>query len=177
MKNNKALIAMFLLATILLIAGRHVFFISYMKTQKTMFRVANFKNNLSQTKTIEMGIDDLFKDKNGLVWKEHHKELVVDGKYHEVVFIQKKNNKALVFIIEDAEENHLFETFFSLQKSKTIFFVDLIKILGQLTFLNHTSDYLTVDFSLLKKTILNPLLNLQSFQTQLIKPPKALITM
>lgn len=174
MKDKKGWIALVLLATILLIAGRHAFFMSYMKSQKTLFRAANFKNNLKQTKTVEIALADLFKDKNGLVWKEHRKELVIEGKYHEVVFIQKKKNKVLVFIIEDEKENQLFETFFSLHKSKTNFFVDLIKILGQLTFLKQTTDQLHFTVSYFKKTVQNPLLILKNFQTQLIKPPKAL---
>ncbi|WP_317897014.1 hypothetical protein [Aurantibacillus circumpalustris] len=172
MKLKTTLFSFFLILITLLIAGRFLFFISYIATQKTAFRSELIQHSFKEARTIEVSATDLFQDKNGLVWKENNKELLIDGVYHEVICIKQMGNNVLVSLLEDKEENRLFFSFFSSDKSKTGFVTDFIKILCQLIFLDQAPIKLTEIVSYFKTLSVFHQLILCDFHSEIIKPPK-----
>jgi hypothetical protein len=116
MIKNK-LIGLSLVLIVCLIAFRFVFFISYVRSQKTEFRRTVIANGLHHLKRIEFPAAELYKNKNGFEWKENNRELVIDGKYFEVISVINTDNLSVVLVIEDSEENELFKKYLTLNKT------------------------------------------------------------
>ena len=75
MKIIKSLSPFILLLIIGAISFRFLFFISYIKGQKSDFRKQILSENTKDLKLVKFSNDDVFKNKNGFEWKEHNKEL------------------------------------------------------------------------------------------------------
>ena len=133
MKIIKSLSPFILLLIIGAITFRFLFFISYIKGQKNDLRKQLLSENNTALVEVEFLNSDVFKNKNGFEWKEHNKELVINGIYHEVISIKKYKDHTIVSIIEDKAENTLFKRFFSLNKGIHKDFADLIKLLLNFT--------------------------------------------
>ena len=173
MRHKKSLLSILLILITLVITARFLFFISYISSQKTIFRSELIKHSIAEAKTVELKKTDLFKNKNGYVWKEHNKELAINGVYHEVVCVKLSGDKAFVTILEDKEENRLFLSFFAHNKNKNNFLTDFIKILSNLTFLNHPEFNLKAHNSKPRIFLSFDSVTLSDFHPQLIKPPKS----
>lgn len=133
MKIIKCLSPFILLLIIGAISFRFLFFISYIKGQKSDFRKQILSENTKDLKQVKFSNDDVFKNKNGFEWKEHNKELVINGIYHEVISVKKYKDHTIVSIIEDKAENTLFKKFFCMNKGIHKDFSDLIKLLLNFT--------------------------------------------
>jgi hypothetical protein len=96
----------------LLIGARFVVFKSVIKLQKREFRQLVLKQQHKTYKQVIVSADDLYKDVNGIEWKEQNKEVGIKNVYHEVLSINKEGNNYIVNIIEDKTENELFKNFF-----------------------------------------------------------------
>lgn len=96
----------------LFIAARFTVLRSVVKVQKKQFRKTVLVQQMNELKQITVSADELYKDKKDIEWKENNKEVVLNGKYHEVVSIEKKDGIYVVNIIEDSKENELFKNFF-----------------------------------------------------------------
>ncbi|MBA2611939.1 MAG: hypothetical protein H0U95_08215 [Bacteroidetes bacterium] len=118
------------------ITFRFVFFISYIQVQKSGFREELIMNNTQQLSEIKFTAADIYISKNGFEWKEKNKELLINGKYHEVISVTKVNDHFVVKIIADKTENKLFEKFFALNKNAQKGYVDLVKLLLSFNYLN-----------------------------------------
>lgn len=171
MKKKRRLISLFLILIFLLITGRFLFFISYIKSQKPIFRSQLIQQNLSSVKPIKIDAKDLYSNSNTMQWKEHNKELVIHGIYHEVISIKKLANSVLVFVIEDEEENQLFEKYFSLNKSRSSFILELLKLLTYLTYIQNPSFILNSPAFTDKNKTNTLQFILNQFKMKLIKPP------
>ncbi|MFO0322594.1 MAG: hypothetical protein ACK504_09230 [Bacteroidota bacterium] len=111
----------------LLVASRFMVFCSVVNAQKKQFRQTTLLQQKTELKQIAFRDNELYNDVKGVEWKENNKEIVLNGKYYEVVSIEKKVGIYVVNIIEDTKENELFEFFFKNTERK-----------GELT------DYLTL---------------------------------
>lgn len=111
-----------MLGVTLFVALRFAVLHSVVKIQKKQFRHTALMQQKSEWITLTFNSEELYKDTKGVEWKENNKEIVINGKYHEVVSIEKKNGKYCVNIIDDRKENELFRDFF-----------DKIEKKGQLT--------------------------------------------
>ncbi len=98
---------------LLILCLRFVIFETYISTHKQRFRIEALQRNEKAVKTLAVPLHELYKDFGGIEWKDQNRELVVNGKYHEVLHVEKRGQDALVFIIEDTEEDLLFAEFFS----------------------------------------------------------------
>lgn len=112
MRHIKHITPLLLLAIMLFVGARFVVFKSVIKLQKREFRQQVLKQQHKTFKQIVVSSEDLFKDVNGLEWKEHNKEVVIKNVYHEVLAIKKVGNSYFINIIEDKLENELFRNFF-----------------------------------------------------------------
>lgn len=174
MKLVKNLSPFILLLIIGVITFRFLFFISYIKVQKSDFRKQLIAETNAKVFEVQFSSSDAFINKNGFEWKEKNKELVINGVYHEVISIKKFKDYILVSVIEDKTENNLFKKFFSANTGIHKDFTDLIKLLLNLNYLNGFSDFKIV--TLVANLQLNPtesLINESDFYLKLIKPPQA----
>lgn len=112
MRLLKHITPLLLLAVMLFVGARFVVFKSVIKLQKREFRQQVLKQHHKTFKQIVVSSEDLFKDVNGLEWKEHNKEVVIKNIYHEVLSIKNQGNSYIVNIIEDKMENELFRNYF-----------------------------------------------------------------
>jgi hypothetical protein len=153
--------------------GRFLVFTSYIHSQKTIFRQQMAKDHTHKIMTLELSEEDLFANKNGLEWKEKNKELIVNGKYHEVITIKKQGKHVFVSIIEDKLENSLFERFFAAKQGNNSFFNDLVNLLFNLTYLKNDA---LIAINVFNKSHKNYSVSseflIQDFHSELIKPPK-----
>jgi hypothetical protein len=133
MKIIKSLSPFILLLIIGAISFRFLFFISYIKGQKNDLRQQLLSENNTALVEVEFLNSDVFENKNGFEWKEHNKELVINGIYHEIISIKKYKDHTIVSIIEDKAENTLFKKFFCMNKGIHKDFSDLIKLLLNFT--------------------------------------------
>jgi hypothetical protein len=133
MKIIKSISPFILLLIIGVITFRFLFFISYIKGQKNDLRQQLLSENNTALVEVEFLNSDVFENKNGFEWKEHNKELVINGIYHEIISIKKYKDYTIVSIIEDKAENSLFKKFFCMNKGIHKDFSDLIKLLLNFT--------------------------------------------
>jgi len=99
------------LAVLLIIAARFILFQTYLHSKKVEFRQ---KSLLRQDKVIQklvVPIKNLYKDLNGIEWKDKNKEINYKGDFYEVLKIDKNGNLAELYLIEDKQENSLFAAF------------------------------------------------------------------
>ena len=174
MKIVKSISPFILLLIIGVISFRFLFFISYIKVQKTDFRKQLIAESNSKVVEVKFSNEDLYKNKNGFEWKEKNKELVIDGIFHEVIGIKKFKDHSIVSIIEDKAENSLFKKFFSMHKGIHKDFSDLIKLLLNLTYLQNDTEhgfYQTVVLNKLNSSEM--LFSDFLFYLKKIKPPQA----
>lgn len=114
MKRFSAILLLFLL---LLFVGRFLVFTSYIKSQKSDFRKTVLNANTKAIVTLEIPIAELYKNTKGLEWKEKNRELVIHGKYHDVVRIEKGKRSATIYLLPDTKENELYANYFETQNS------------------------------------------------------------
>jgi hypothetical protein len=173
MKIIKSLSPFILLLIIGAITFRFLFFISYIKGQKSDFRKQILSENTKDLKQVKFSNDDVFKNKNGFEWKEHNKELVINGIYHEVISVKKYNDHTIVSIIEDKAENTLFKKFFCMNKGIHKDFSDLIKLLLNLSYLQNIPQ-IVFDQKHETKQFCSAIIQFSHFQyhLKLIKPPQ-----
>jgi hypothetical protein len=96
----------------LFVGARFLLFKTVVKSKKQEFRQIVLKQQRKEVKQITVSLNDLYKDLNGVEWKEHNKEVVIKNVYHEVLSIHKEGNGYIVNIIEDKTENELFKNYF-----------------------------------------------------------------
>jgi len=94
------------------ISGHHLVFISGVQSQKSLFRKNLLENNSSKIKTLSIATDQLFKDTKSIEWIENNKEIILKGRYHEVLGMRRTAKETLIFLIEDDAENKLFDEYY-----------------------------------------------------------------
>lgn len=173
MKSKNSTIPFLFILIFVVITGRFLVFTSYIHSQKTIFRSLATKDYTQKISTLELQEEDLFANKNGLEWKEKNKELIVNGKYHEVITIKKQGKHVFVSIIEDKLENSLFERFFAAKQIDNSFFNDLVNLLFNLTYLkNEPLTALKANDKGHKNHSISSEFSIQDFHSELIKPPR-----
>ncbi len=103
-------------------------FTATVKFHKRAYREAVLKQDHKNAKQLFISPGNIYKDMNGLVWKENNKEVVIAGQYHEVLSVIKNTDGYIVNIIEDKMENNLFRNFFdksnaSKKAAETLLFI------------------------------------------------------
>jgi hypothetical protein len=111
-KAAKQIFPFFLLAIVILITARFAVFSGYLHSQKIELRKTSLVQQNLKVKKIIFSKEDLFEDRAEYEWKEHNKELVISGSYHEVLSVQKIGESFVVSVIEDKTENELLKGFF-----------------------------------------------------------------
>lgn len=114
MKRSSAILLLFLL---LLFVGRFLIFTFYIQSQKWEFRQAVLNSDTKALVCIAMSNEDLYKNTKGIEWKEKNKELVLAGKYHEVVRIERGKSSTTIYLLPDTAENELYAKYFETQNS------------------------------------------------------------
>jgi hypothetical protein len=131
----KKVLAGFLLLVLICFSARHLLFKQYLSFQKSKFKTELFKSNNPEVFTIQMKVLNLFKDFDGIEWKDDNKEIVYQGLYHEVLHIEIHNGFANISVIEDKFETKLISSFYStLSKEDSLYRV--LSELLQLTFVD-----------------------------------------
>lgn len=121
-----------MLGVILFVSARYLVFVSLIKLQKSEFRKTILAQENKNIQQLKISAGDLYKDRNGIEWKEHNKEVVINAKFYEVISVLRNGDFCLVSIIEDEMENSLFMQFFATNDSTD----DLNDCLGLLFELN-----------------------------------------
>jgi hypothetical protein len=175
MTKQSRFLPLFLILVITLITFRFMFFMSFIRSQKSEFRHQLVKTNNSQITEIEFENSELYADGNGFEWKENNTELIINGVYHEVLGVKKINNRSKVSVIPDTAENALFQTYFGVHKAQQFNFEHLVKLLLSITYLN-CNFKLEIKTYLIKKAVANftVLFSKNNFTLNLIKPPEAM---
>lgn len=99
------------LVILLFIATRFILFQSFLHSKKVEFRQATLLHPDKVFKKLVIPTDDLYKDLNGIEWKDNNKEVVYNGDFYEVLKIERNREVAELYLIEDKQENSLFATF------------------------------------------------------------------
>lgn len=112
LKSTGQILAFFMLCVMLFIASRFTVLCSVVKVQKKQFRQTALLQQKNELKQIMFEANELYKNSKGVEWEENNAEIILNGTYYEVVFIEKKGNSYIVNIIEDTKESALFKNFF-----------------------------------------------------------------
>ncbi len=173
LKKTAAIGVLFLF---LAISGSHTIFIRYVKSQKLRFRTELLRTGCNAAFTYTISTTALFKDHTGIEWKDEGKELVLDGKYHEILSIVYQNNVATLLLMPDAMENQLFSHYFYLRHTNDGALPGVLFHLMGLLFLHH----LPSTFCVLEGQVLHTLndgiqVDVTSFTEKIIKPPALFI--
>lgn len=154
----------------------YLIFTAFICFKKSDFRNELLKSNITfkEIKQISVQEEDLFKNKNGIEWKEQNKEILLNGNFYEIIKIESNSNKKIITIVEDNKENELFASFFSHHSNNHIFFYNLLKISFGLDEL-HNFDYnfnQTVSRIFTSSIYIDKFIQ-SDFLESLIKPPQS----
>lgn len=117
LKLVKYIFPFLFLAIISIIGFRYIIFKTVINYKKTEFRQNLIKQKQNNTLTINVSQDQLYKDKKGIEWKEGGKEVLINGKYYEVISVSRRNDSYIVSLSEDVKENEVFKTYFDLEET------------------------------------------------------------
>ena len=117
MKVARQILPFFLLVIVTIITARFAVFSGYLHTQKIELRKTSLLQKNVQVKKLTFSEQELFVDLGPYQWKEHNKELVIEGCYHEVISVQKTDKGFVVAVIEDKTENEVLKHFFKNNKA------------------------------------------------------------
>lgn len=172
MKKISGFVPFLLIFVVCIVSIRFLFFISYIQFQKSNLRAQLLTDKSAEILRLTFAENDVYEDQKGFEWKENNKELVINGKYFEVLKTEKVNGKIIVSVLADKAEDELINAFFDSKKNSDTDFVNLLKDFLNLTYLkDHTSSKLlnlffpVMDFFVFKSS------SLQHFYCELIKPP------
>jgi hypothetical protein len=130
----------------LVVGFKFVLFQSYVHSQKSEFRKITIENGSDKLQHLTFSDKTIYKNINGFEWKHQNKELVINGQFHEVLAVIKKQNGYEVIVIADSAENELFKHFFSTESKKdNSIALHLIQFL-QLSFFENTSVQIPKNF-------------------------------
>jgi len=153
-------------------SSSHLLFMKYIKTQKKIFRSQLLMQE--ETKMFEFTIGEtlLYQDMNGLEWKDEGKELVFNGKYHEILKITYQNGMATLTLVPDEIENERFTSYFNIQTSKNKNFAGFLFYLMGLLFIPQIPFQLNTTFEKTCKALQCKVsFYLDGFLQRAIKPP------
>lgn len=171
--DYKRSFSVFFLLIFTVLVFKFLFFTSFIKSHKKDFRKQLIEQNSANVFSLKIPLDYLFIDKTGFDWKEKGKELVINGVYHEVVRIKKCGDHVLVFLIEDSQENELFNKYFCLNKNMRNEYSDLMKLLLDFGYIDQKISYNVQMYFVNSKNIcLDVIFNKSDFLHKIIKPPR-----
>lgn len=155
------------------IAFKFLVFNSFIQSHKKDFREQLIEQSSEKIFVVKIALRNLLIDKPGFDWKENGKELVINGVYHEVIKIQKNDDHALISLIEDSQENELFNRYFCLNKDMQDEYSDLMKLLFDLDCVDQKTGYnIQAYFINNENEILYFMFSESDFLEELIKPPR-----
>ncbi|MCA6436401.1 MAG: hypothetical protein IM600_17530 [Bacteroidetes bacterium] len=99
------------LTALLIIASKYILFQSYLHSKKVEFRQASLFSQDKIVQKLVIPIENLYKDVEGIEWKDKNKEVIYKGYFFEVIKIESKGNLAELYLVEDKQENSLFAAF------------------------------------------------------------------
>lgn len=160
----------------LVVGFKFVLFQSYVRSQKSEFRKITIEKGSDKLRHLTFTDKTIYENINGYEWKHHNKELVINGQFHEVLAVIKKQGGYEVIVIADSAENELFKHFFSSESKKdNSIALHLIQFL-QLSFFENSSVQIPENFvSDLVYTPFKASSLTQEHLHELIKPPSTFI--
>lgn len=155
------------------IAFKFLLFTSYINSHKKHFRNHIIEHGNQKVFVLKIALHDLLIDKPGFDWKELGNELVINNIYHEVLKIQKNEDHALISLIEDSNENDLFNKYFRLNKNMQNEYSDLMKLLLDFYYIRQEISYRIKSYLVNNETISRDVMFIESdYLNKLIKPPQ-----
>jgi hypothetical protein len=172
MTTKKVILYSLLVFTCVLVAFHFVFFTVYLNLGKTTARTNALSLVNENMKILTFKKSDLYKNKNGLEWKDANKELVVNGVYYEVIKLVSMDELITAYLVKDIKETNLVKRYFNLANRHSKNLVDTGNFLLSLKYLQTSSQVVvTNDYSYLIKMEFNPVFSTLDFKKELIKPP------
>lgn len=157
----------------LFVGTRFLLFKTVVKSKKQEFRQIVLKQQRNEVKQITVSRNDLYKDVNGVEWKEHNKEIVIKNVYHEVLSVERTTQGYLINIIEDKAENDLFAKFLNTDFSKSGL-TDQILLVFTLNFVLPQQQHVQqLKNEEVKHLALQVQKDQKDFYSKTIKPPRA----
>lgn len=172
MNDLKKIVAIGILLLLLLISGSHFIFACYIKSQKHQFRSQMLRTGSKDAFRYTMPSSALFRDSRGLEWKDKGKELVLNGKFHEIMEITCHKGIATLLLIPDALENQLFSDYFSLRHHNAGSLPGtLLYFMGLLFFQDLKNTLCIIREVFLQLIQTTSSFNLSTYTEKIIKPP------
>ena len=163
----------FFLLVFTILAFKFLFFTSFIKSHKKDFRKQLIEQSSEKVFVLKIALHELLVDKPGFDWKEKGKELVINGVYHEVVKIKKFDDHALVSLIEDSQENEMFNKYFCLNKNMQNEYSDLMKLLLDFGYIDQKINYnIQSYFVNSENASMDVIFSESDFLNKIIKPPR-----
>lgn len=98
-------------------------------SQKKLFREELLKNvDKYEVKTISRAL--LYKDKNGLEWKDGNKEVCFFGEFYEIIKIENTENsdELHLYLVKDIKENKFFADYFNGKENNSDYILSMVKL-------------------------------------------------
>jgi hypothetical protein len=99
---------------------------TYLHGQKEAFRSTLLHSKSQHIKTIEVDVQRIYANCPGFEWKENNTELLINGKYFEVLEVVRQNDLFIIKVIEDSRENELTEKFLNQHEGQNEDFLILL---------------------------------------------------
>lgn len=154
-----------------MIGFRYVIFTTVINSQKTEFRQNLLKQKQKNTHSIKILNSQLYKNQQGFEWKEGGLELLINGKYFEVVSISKQGDGYIVNLEEDEKENKVFKTYFNLEETNEKLPADVLSDLELDFFLPSSQFEIFLNKRLITHCTKYLYADIPSVYFRIIKPP------
>jgi hypothetical protein len=131
-KVFKKIFVIVFLFTLISSSFNYIVFRVYIKTQKKEFRKSLAIENSNLLRTYQVNEHELFVSCRGFEWVDNNKEIIISGKYFDVLSIENTNGIAHITLVEDDKESNLFDRFFSSQKKNQDLLITFLKLMNTL---------------------------------------------
>lgn len=172
LKAARIIFPVFFIFIIGLIGMKFVLFTSYLQFQKVEFRRSVLSKSMQKTKVLYFASNEIYKDTQAIEWKDDNKELLISGKYYEVLAVMKQTALYKVIVIEDIEEDELILSYDQFSEGAGNKFNEYWSVLFCMNFiaadvLNISAEYFDINCQFFEKHDLYA----SSYCLDLNKPP------
>lgn len=114
----------------------------YMQFQKEGFRKQLLLEASQKFTVLTVPLNELFKNKAGVEWKDKNKELVLNGHFYEIITYKVKNDVAEINLLADEAETNLFNSYFAQHHTNKNSNWQLLLALLSINLIEQSSDQL-----------------------------------
>ncbi|MCW3077303.1 MAG: hypothetical protein JWO32_1912 [Bacteroidetes bacterium] len=123
--RSRQILSSVLLLVFCIVIFNYLFFIVFVKVQKADFRKELLNSSSLSVEKLQINKTDKIAE---IEYDQNTDEVILNGRYFEILRVEKKDNNIVLYVIKDEKENKLFDSFFSSQSKSHDLLFNIVKL-------------------------------------------------